>query len=147
MSGELWQDEMIWSALIAEKPGSCAITMLLPALPLPADEVSDEPLVLPPAAVVEPVMSLALPEEPEDPDEPASAVVEDEPLPEVSDEPVVAEPEDPDEPASAVVEDEPVAAEPEEPEEPASAVVDDEPEPVVEFMALLLPEAALRPLR
>jgi len=116
LSGELWQDEMIRSALIAEKPGSCAMTVLFMPLLLPDEDVSEELLL---GAVVEPVVSLLLPEEPE---EPASAEVEDEPAPVVLDEPVV----EPDEP---------------EPAEPASALVDDEPEPVVEFIAVL-PEAA-----
>ena len=130
MSGELWQVEMIWSALIIAKPGSCAMTA--PDAPLlPAAEVvdvSDEPEL--PAAVVEPVVSDELPEVPVvEPEEPASAVVEPEPaLPVVlvSDEP---EPDD----ASAEVEDEP---------DPVVA-----PEPVVEFIALELDCAALRPLR
>jgi len=148
LSGELWQDEMIRSALIAEKPGSCAMTVLFMPLLLPDEDVSEELLL---GAVVEPVVSVLLPEEPDEPEEPASAVVEDEPAPVVSDEPVVEpdEPE-PEEPASAEVEDElaPVVSdepvvEPDEPEpaEPASALVDDEPEPVVEFIAVL-PEAA-----
>lgn len=144
LSGELWQDEMIWSALIAEKPGSCAMTVLFMPLLLPDEDVSEELLL---GAVVEPVVSVLLPEEPDEPEEPASAVVEDEPAPVVSDEPVVEpdEPE-PEEPASAVVDDEPEPEEPDEPvvdepEEPASALVDEEPEPMVEFIAVL-PEAA-----
>lgn len=142
LSGELWQDEMIWSALIAEKPGSCAITVLFMPLLLPDEDVSDALLL---GAVVEPVVSVVPAVEPDEPEEPASAVVEDEPAPVVSEAPLV-EPDEPEDPASAVVDDEPapeVSDAPllEEPEDPASADVEDEPEPVVEFIAVL-PEAA-----
>jgi len=112
---------MIWSALIIEKPGSCAITALPPA----ADEVLDEP---DPAAVVEPVVSVVLPAVPE------SAVVDDEPAVE------------PEVPASAVVDDDDVSDEPVV-LPAASAVVEEEPEPVVVFIALEAPDAACRPPR
>lgn len=134
MSGWLWQVERIWSALIIENPGIWAISA--PEAALPEDDVPDDVPLLP-AAVVEPVVSLV----PDEPEVPASAVVDEEP-----------DELEPEVPASAVVEpepDDPVVL----PDDPASAEVPEEPEPVVapepvvEFMALELPEAALRPLR
>lgn len=79
LSGELWQAAMILSMSTLEKPGSCAVIALdAPLLPEEPPEVVEP---LPPADVVEPVVSvLELPEEPAVPDEPASALVElDEP--------------------------------------------------------------------
>jgi hypothetical protein len=124
---------MIWSMLMVLKPGSCAIT---------AEEAPLEPVVplALPADEVDPVTSLLEPEElvePEEPELPASAVVEEEPevsalpdeAPDVSDEPEV----EPEEPASAVVELEPEAV-PDAPLVPVAEAVD-------------MPDAAWKPLR